>query len=108
MRGRRRVKLAAISSASRSIWRRPSPTLIMQNGIRIATCTKMIDPCPGENQIAARIAQPIDGNELRNGCTPPRITQSSAGTMRCNSARPLPITSASSTDSKTRQVEAAV
>ncbi|MBK7474428.1 MAG: hypothetical protein IPI73_30895 [Betaproteobacteria bacterium] len=41
--------------------------MIRQNGIRIATWTKMIEPWPGVNQIAARIAQPIDGNGIQEG-----------------------------------------
>ena len=54
--------------------------LIRQNGIRIATSTKMTPKSPGLNQIAARIAQPIEGNELSTGLIRSSTTVASQGT----------------------------
>ena len=62
-----RVKLRAISRSSRSSSLRPSEMLTRQNGVRIATWTKITVRFDGPNQIEARIAQPTDGKELRKG-----------------------------------------
>src|SRR6516164_5709303 len=106
MRARSRVKLVPISSNSRSRLRKPSAMLIKQNGIRIATSTKITPKSPGLNQIAARIAQPIDGKELSTGLMRASTTPSSTGTSCAKNASPPPMTTATAIDTSTRQVDA--
>ena len=79
--------------------------LIRQNGIRIATSTKMTPKWPGSNQIAARIAQPIEGNELSTGLIRSSTTASSQGTPWARNASPPPIRSAAAIETSTRQVD---
>ena len=79
--------------------------LIRQNGIRIATSTKMTPKSPGSNQIAARIAQPIEGNELSTGLIRSSTTASSQGTPWARNASPPPIRSAAAIETSTRQVD---
>src|SRR5262245_29730358 len=105
MRARRRVKLRPISISSLSMLRSPSAMLIRQNGIRIATSTKITPKSPGSNQIAARIAQPIEGNELSTGLIRASTTSASAGTPWARNARPPPIASAAAIATSTRQAE---
>src|SRR5215510_4362257 len=91
--------------SSRSILRSPSAILIKQNGIRIATSTKMTPKSPGSNQIAARIAQPIEGNELSTGLIRSSTTASSQGTQCERNASPPPIRRAAAIETSTRQAE---
>ena len=85
--------------------RSPSAMLIRQNGIRIATSTKMTPKSPGSNQIAARIAQPIEGNELSTGLIRSSTTASSQGTPWARNASPPPIRRAAAIETSTRQVD---
>src|SRR5262245_44663009 len=107
MRARYLVKLRPISISSRSMLRRPSAMLIRQNGIRIATSTKITPKWPGSNQIAARMAQPIDGNELSTGLIRSSTTPSSQGTPQARNASPPPIRSAAVIETSTRQADVA-
>src|SRR4051812_22243757 len=105
MRSRWRVKLRPISMSSRLILRRPSAMLIRQNGIKIATSTNMTPKSPGSNQIAARIAQPIEGNELSTGLIRSSTTASSQGTPWVRNASPPPMRRAAKIETRTRQVD---
>src|SRR5690349_5226023 len=108
MRARLRVKLWPISSSSRSMLRRPSPILIRQNGMRIAVSTKITPKSPGGNQIAARIAQPMEGNEFSTGLMRSFTTASRTGTRSAMKASTPPMSSAAATETSTRHVEASV
>src|SRR4051812_38252862 len=83
--------------------RRPSAMLIRQNGIRMATSTKMMPKSPGLNQIAARIAQPIEGNELSTGLLRSSTTPSSQDTPLPRNAMPPPISTAPVIKTRTRE-----
>ena len=79
--------------------------LIRQNGIRIATSTNMTPKLPGLNQIAARIAQPIEGNELSTGLIRSSTTVASQGMPYARNASPPPINRADVIETTTRQAD---
>src|ERR1700722_4868685 len=104
-RKRWRVKLRPISISSRSILRRPSAMLIRQNGIKIAVSTKITAKLPGSNQIAARIAQPIEGNELSTGLIRRSQPRSSEGTPWAKKGGRPPMGRGSEIKNRPRHVE---
>ena len=101
---RRRVKLRAISSKSRSISFKPSDTLTRQNGVRIITMINTMVPWEGPNQMMARMAQPTDGNELRSGLIRSWTITSVTGSQRGKKASKEPAKTAISTAIITRIV----
>ena len=67
-----------------------------------------MDKWPGVNQMAARMAQPMEGKALRKGWIKPLMMPSSKGQARAINARVAPITRAKITEPITRSVEARV
>ncbi len=76
--------------------------------MRIATCTKTAVKSDTRNQITARIAQPIEGNELRNGLMRRCTTPTAQGWEWASQASAPPISRAAATAKTTRRMLASV